>query len=55
MEKTNQLVCGAHNVPLIKNQIPIDMYAPGLGKITCYVCPVSQTVARETKVDYAQK
>lgn len=52
---TNQPVCGAHHVPLIKNQIPIDMYAPGLGRIDCHICPISRSVAHEAKMSYAKK
>lgn len=54
-KNSNQPVCGKHKVPLIKNQIPIDMYAPGLGRIDCYICPVSRAVAREANGSYAQK
>lgn len=50
-----QPVCGAHHVPLVRNLIPIDPYAPGLGKISCYICPVSQAVAEEVKVSNAQR
>lgn len=55
MKSANQLVCGEHRVPLVKNRIPIDSNAPGLGQVTCYVCPVSQSVAQEAKVSHAQK
>jgi hypothetical protein len=38
------LICGIHNVPLVKGSIPIDSIAPHLGRIVCYVCPISLEV-----------
>jgi len=40
-------VCGVHNVPLEQNQISIDSFAPRLGHITCFRCPVSYAVVRD--------
>jgi hypothetical protein len=39
--------CAQHNVRLKQEQIPIDSNAPGLGRISCFVCPISQSVVRE--------
>lgn len=36
--------CGIHDVGLIRRKLPIDRYAPGLGSISCYICPVSGEV-----------
>ena len=42
-------MCGVHNVALVEDRLPIDPYAPHLGHITGYVCPVSgRLVAGET-------
>jgi len=41
---SNPPVCGVHNVALETGLIPIDVNAPCLGRISCYVCPVSQIV-----------
>jgi len=38
-----------HNVALVQNQISIDSNAPGLGHITCYICPVSHAVVLDVK------
>jgi hypothetical protein len=51
---SNTLVCGVHNVALVENRIPIDPNAPGLGRITCYVCSVSRAVVEEGKRSYAR-
>jgi hypothetical protein len=40
-EKSNPPMCGIHNVALVKRDLPIDPYAPQLGHITGYLCPVS--------------
>jgi hypothetical protein len=37
-------VCGAHNVPLVQDLVPIDANAPWLGRIACSFCPVSRVV-----------
>jgi hypothetical protein len=42
--ETNPPVCGIHNVPLVKGNIPIDENAPHLGRIPCYQCPVTEEV-----------
>jgi hypothetical protein len=39
--------CGVHNVVLERITVPIDEYAPYLGLITCYLCPVSLSVVQE--------
>jgi hypothetical protein len=38
-----------HNVPLKQQQIAIDANAPALGRITCFICPVSHSIVRETR------
>jgi hypothetical protein len=43
-EDPNLLICGIHNVPVVQGSIPIDSNAPDLGRITCYICPVSKKV-----------
>jgi hypothetical protein len=40
-------VCGVHNVAIAQRTISIDSNAPELGRITCYICPVSRAVVRE--------
>jgi hypothetical protein len=44
---SNPPVCGVHSAVLVQKQISIDSNAPGLGHITCYICPVSQAVVQE--------
>jgi hypothetical protein len=44
-----QPVCAVHNVVLEQNRISIDSNAPGLGQITCYLCPVSRAVVQEPR------
>jgi hypothetical protein len=46
---SNPLICGVHNVAVVQRQILIDSNAPELGRITCYMCPVSRAVVREVK------
>jgi glyoxylate carboligase len=46
-------LCHMHNVPLKQQQIAIDANAPSLGRITCYMCPVSHSVVRETRRAHA--
>ena len=48
-------LCNMHNVMLKQHQIAIDAYAPSLGRITCYVCPISRTVVRELRGVHAIK
>jgi hypothetical protein len=52
---SNLPLCAVHNVALRQNQIAIDANAPALGRITCYVCPISRTVVREMRRAYAVK
>jgi hypothetical protein len=46
-ENSHPPICGIHNVALVQSQLPIDRYAPHLGHITSYVCPVSGQVVKE--------
>jgi hypothetical protein len=48
-------LCNMHNVALKQQQIAIDSNAPSLGRITCYVCPISRSVVRELRGNYAYK
>jgi hypothetical protein len=41
--------CGVHDVVLEQVTIPIDEYAPHLGLVTCYVCPISLSVLEEAE------
>ena len=43
-EDKNTPVCGIHHVKLEEREIPIDQDAPYLGRINCFVCPVSEKV-----------
>jgi hypothetical protein len=52
---SNVPICDIHNVALKQHQIAIDSNAPSLGHITCYVCPVSRSVVREPRREYANK
>jgi hypothetical protein len=45
-KESNLPVCGVHQVALVEDRIFIDPNAPGLGRVTCYVCPVGKTVVR---------
>lgn len=47
-------VCGVHKVKLIQDRISFDLYAPGLGQITCFICPASHLIARDKKAFYAR-
>jgi hypothetical protein len=53
--ESNLPICAVHNVPLKQDRISIDSNAPGLGRITCYVCPISKSVVVEGQKSYAQK
>jgi hypothetical protein len=46
-------VCGVHKVQLKQDRIPIDSNAPWLGRIHCFLCPVSQMVVDERRVRHA--
>jgi hypothetical protein len=46
-------LCAVHKAALVPKQIAIDANAPGLGYITCHVCPVSQAVVREPREPHA--
>jgi hypothetical protein len=48
-------ICAVHNVPLKQDRISIDPNAPALGRITCYVCPISKSVVVEGQKSYARK
>ena len=48
-DNRNPPVCGIHNVALVQTQLPIDRYAPSLGHITGYVCPVTGQVVADSR------
>jgi hypothetical protein len=48
-KNTNPAVCGVHDVALTLHMISIDANAPGLGKISCYRCPVTGAVVPDGK------
>jgi hypothetical protein len=52
---SNLPLCTLHNVLLKQQEVPIDSNAPSLGRITCYVCPISRSVVRELRGSYAHK
>jgi hypothetical protein len=43
-ENSKPPICGVHHVPLTQSKLPIDPYAPHLGQITVWICPVSGQV-----------
>jgi catabolite regulation protein CreA len=52
---SNIPLCSMHNVALKQQQIAIDSNAPSLGRVTCFVCPISRSVVREMRGAYARK
>jgi len=40
-------LCGVHNVALLRDEVPIDAEAPHLGRIQCFLCPVTRMVLRD--------
>jgi hypothetical protein len=52
---SNLPLCAMHNVPLKQDRISIDPNAPALGRITCYVCPISNSVVVEGQKSYARR
>ena len=51
---SDQPGCGAHNVPLVQDMVPIDANAPWLGRIACFFCPVGRVVVEKRKGQRAQ-
>jgi hypothetical protein len=41
---SNPPVCGVHNVPLLRKQLPVELIAAGFEAFTFVVCPVSGEV-----------
>jgi hypothetical protein len=52
--EANQPICATHNVALVRTWIPIDSFAPDLGRVTCYQCPVSGAVVQEERETHAR-
>jgi hypothetical protein len=42
--------CGLHDVVLEQRMIAIDENAPYLGRVTCFVCPVSNSVVEDAEM-----
>jgi hypothetical protein len=42
-------VCGIHNVELRENEIQGETNPPGLGHITCYICPASRDIVLDAE------
>ena len=52
---SNSSICVVHQVAVVQREVPIDSFAPGLGRVTCSMCPVSRSVVREVRGLYARK
>jgi hypothetical protein len=48
-EDSEPPVCGVHDVPLIKRQLPEEMIAVGYKFLTFLACPVSGAVLNDDK------
>jgi hypothetical protein len=44
---SNPPICGVHNVPLVKKQLPNEMVAAGYKGFTYLVCPVTGAVLND--------
>ena len=53
-KESNPPACGLHNVALEERVVAIDENAPYLGRVTCFVCPVSDAVLGDTDVSHPQ-
>lgn len=53
-KESNPPFCAVHRVAVVQKQIPIDEFAPQLGRVTCSMCPVSRAVVREVRDLYAR-
>ena len=51
---SNPPICGVHKVAVVQRQVSIDPFSPGLGRVTCSMCPVSRSVVREVRGTYAR-
>jgi hypothetical protein len=50
---SDKTICGAHNVPLVQDLVPIDANAPWLGRISCSFCPISRVVVERKGASHA--
>jgi hypothetical protein len=50
-KESNPPVCGVHNVPLEKRQLPNDFIAVGYKGFSFLVCPVSGVVLNDEATD----
>jgi hypothetical protein len=44
---SNPPVCGVHKVCLVRRETSLDRLGPFLGRITCFICPVSELVVHD--------
>lgn len=51
---SNPLICGVHQVLLVKETVAIDGNAPHLGQVRCFVCPASRHVLPDPPADGAK-
>ena len=49
-KESNPPACGLHDVELEQRVIAIDENAPYLGRVTCFVCPASDSVVEDTEM-----
>lgn len=49
-KESNPPACGLHNVEFEQRVIAIDENAPYLGRVPCFVCPVSNSVVEDTEM-----
>ena len=40
--------CGVHNVLLVFGETAIDPLAPYLGRVNCFICPISELVVHDS-------
>jgi hypothetical protein len=51
-KESNPPACGLHNVTLEHRVIAIDENVPLLGRVICFVCPVSGSVLGDAEVSH---
>jgi hypothetical protein len=44
MKGSDPPLCGVHKVMLVLSKVPLYLFAPQFGHVTCLKCPVSQYV-----------
>jgi hypothetical protein len=53
-EDSDPAICGAHDVLLVQDLVPIDANAPWLGRISCFFCPVGRVVVELKRRSHAK-